>query len=211
MEHKISMRGQTSENMDIDAQSIPGLKSDTTTSKQIRCGKIDLGCGSKKQKGFIGFDKYKFPGVNHVVDLTLPWPIKSGCVSEAFSSHFIEHLDAIERIHFVNELYRVLQPKAKCTLQMPHWSSCRAYGDPTHKWPPMAEMWFYYLSREWRADNAPHTDQKYWDLGFNCDFDVTWGYAVNGTFASRSQEAQQFALGHYREAIMDMQATLIRK
>jgi len=72
-------------------------------------------------------------------------------------------------------------------------------------------MWFYYLSRDWRAENAPHTDIKHWDQGFDCDFDATWGYAINPAFSARAQEVQQFALGHYREAIMDMQATLTKK
>src|SRR4029450_1928126 len=96
-----------------------------------------------------------------------------GSVEEAHASHFVEHLNATQRIHFVNELYRVLIPGAKCQIIVPSWSSCRAYGDLTHQWPPISEFWFYYLSKDWRAQNAPHNDF------YQCDFDVTWGYGLH--------------------------------
>src|SRR3972149_5501723 len=110
--------------------------------------KIDLGCGGKKQEGFIGLDRLKFESVD-----------------EAYSSHFLEHLTAMERIHCLNELYRIMKPGAKLTLIVPHFASCRAYGDPTHQWPPMGEMFFYYLSKKWRDENAPHTDKAHWPQG----------------------------------------------
>lgn len=112
--------------------------------------KLDFGCGANKRPGFVGVDIINFPGVDQVVDLLKPWPWKDSSVEEAHTSHFIEHLDGKERIHFANELYRVLIPDGKCQVIVPHWASCRAYGDPSHKWPPVSEFWFYYLSREWR-------------------------------------------------------------
>lgn len=173
--------------------------------------KIDLGCGPNKREGFIGIDRIKFDNVDYVFDIAKDWPIDSDSVDEAHTSHFVEHLNSVERVHFCNELYRVLKPGAKCTLIVPHWASSRAYGDPTHQWPPIGEFWFYYLSKAWRKDNAPHTDAEHWDQGFSCDFDATWGYGMNPTLASRSTEFQQFALNHYREAAMDTHATLTKR
>lgn len=174
--------------------------------------KIDIGCGSKKQKGFIGLDQIAFKGVDNVLDIgSSPWPFPDSSVDEAHSSHFVEHLGSEERNHFCNELYRVLTMGSKCTVIVPHWASCRAYGDPTHKWPPIGEFWFYYLDRKWRLENAPHTDIKYWDKGLDCDFETTWGYGMNPVISSRNNEMQQFALNHYREAIFDIIATLTKK
>src|SRR6266550_1709464 len=125
----------------------PGKSGEVVTSKPGVVVKIDLGCGTKKQDGHIGLDKIRFPGVDHVLDIgKAKWPFKAGTVDEAFTSHFVEHLGSVERIHFVNELFRVLKVGGKCTLIVPHWSSSRAYGDPTHQWPPVGEFWFYYLS-----------------------------------------------------------------
>lgn len=145
--------------------------------------KLDLGCGKNKKEGFVGVDSISFPGVDVVADLVKPilkplpdhlveyadllerkaegfenWPWDDSSVDEAHASHFVEHLRPRERIHFSNELYRVLQPGAKATIIVPHWKSCRAYGDMTHTWPPVSEFWFYYLKKEWRLQNAPHND-----------------------------------------------------
>lgn len=175
--------------------------------------RIDIGCGKNKKEGFVGLDQLVFEGVDHIVrnlgcDV---WPFADGTVDEAYSSHFLEHLTATERIHFANELYRVLKPGAKCTLIVPHWASCRAYGDPTHQWPPVSEFWFYYLSEKWRDENAPHTDYRWKTNGFRCDFEATWGYGMNPLLASRNTEFQQFALNFYKEAIQDLHATLTKR
>jgi hypothetical protein len=174
--------------------------------------KLDFGCGPHKREGFQGVDAFAFVGVDHVVDLTkTPWPWADGSVSEAHASHFIEHLTALQRIAFCNELYRVLAPGGSCQVIIPHWASCRAYGDPTHQWPPVSEFWFYYLSKEWRSANAPHTDVQVLPGGFSCDFEATWGYALRQDLLVRNQEYQQMAIGNYKEAVQDMIATLKKR
>jgi hypothetical protein len=166
--------------------------------------KLDLGCGKNPREGFEGVDVRDF-GQKHIADLRLPWTWADGSVEEAHSSHFVEHLTAPERIHFINELYRVLAKDGKCQLIVPHWASCRAYGDLTHQWPPVSEFWFYYLSKAWREVNAPHND------GYVCDFDATWGYSMHPALGVRNQEYQQYALANHKEAAQDIIATLVKK
>jgi hypothetical protein len=167
--------------------------------------KLDLGCGINKREGFEGVDCRAFAGVDHVYDLRKTWPWGEETVEEAHCSHFLEHLAAKERIHFINELYRVLMPGGKCQLIIPAWSSARAYGDLTHQWPPVSEFWFYYLSRDWRAVNAPHNDF------YECDFEATWGYSLHQSIQSRNQEYQMHALTFWKEAAQDILATLTKK
>jgi hypothetical protein len=171
--------------------------------------RLDFGCGPRKREGFLGVDRHPFAGVDHVVDLTqAPWPWPDNSVEEAHASHFIEHLTAVERTRFVNELYRILIPGGKCQVIVPHWASCRAYGDPTHQWPPVSEFWFMYLSRQWRSVNAPHSDASIWPDGFACDFGASWGYNLRSDLAVRNEEFRQFAMGNYKEACEDIIATL---
>lgn len=170
--------------------------------------KLDIGCGPNKKPGFIGVDQYSFPGVDVVTDLNKAWPWEDNSVEEASSSHCLEHFDAMERVHFLNELYRVLKPGAKATIAVPHWASCRAYGDPTHKWPPMSEFAFYYWKKDWRLSQAPHSDAANLTGGFNCNFDVQWGYTYHPEVGMKNQEYIQFAQNFYKEAIWDMVATL---
>lgn len=173
--------------------------------------RLDLACGKNKREGFVGVDALALPGVDQVVDLRQPWPWKDGSVEEVHASHFIEHLTSPERIHFFNELYRVLRVGGKATIITPHWASNRAYGDPTHQWPPVAEMAWYYLLRSWRTEQAPHTDVQWNPQGFSCDFDATWGYSLNPLIAPRNPEYQQHALQFFKEAATDMIATLTKR
>ena len=175
--------------------------------------KLDLGCGPNKKEGFLGIDQYSFDGkVDHVMKLGFErLPYADGSVDEIHTSHFIEHLGAEERCHVINEAYRVLKVGATMTIIVPHYGSNRAYGDPTHVWPPMGEMWFYYLDKNWRQTQAPHTDKANWAPGYDCDFMATWGYSVNPALLQRNQEFQQFALTWYKEAIQDIHATLTKR
>lgn len=177
--------------------------------------KIDLGCGKNKRDGFIGVDSIDFEGVDVVLNVGKdPWPWEDNTVDEVHASHFVEHLEADERIHFVNELHRVLKDpvydrgqivSGKCTVIVPHWSSQRAYGDLTHKWPPVSEFWFYYLDKDWRAVNAPHNQD------YKCNLAVTWGYSMHPAIQSRNTEYQQFSMQWYKEACSDLIATITRK
>ena len=177
--------------------------------------KLDIECGSNKKPGFVGVDQYAMPGVDHVFRIGgEKWPFEDNSVEEAHSSHFLEHLTNLngkwERVRFFNELHRVMMPGAKCTLIFPHWASNRFYGDPTHC-EPFSEMGFYYLSREWRKTQAPHSDVEWNPNGYSCDFEATWGYSLNQALMTRNQEYQQFALQNYKEAAQDMIATIVCK
>jgi SAM-dependent methyltransferase len=169
--------------------------------------KLDLGCGKNPREGFIGVDALDF-GQHYVLDLTKPWPWKDDSVEEVHCSHFVEHLKPDERIHFINELYRVLKKDGKATIIVPSWSSERAYGDLTHQWPPVTGFWFSYLAKDWRAVNAPHNTE------YTCDFkvgDVTWGFSLHPNIQPRNQEYQMHALTFWKEAAQDMIATLTKR
>lgn len=172
--------------------------------------KLDIGCGKNKKEGFTGVDQYAMDGVDIVMDVREKWPFEDGSIEEVHCSHFIEHLEASERIKFLNELYRVMKPGAKAAIITPHWGSNRAYGDPTHKWPAIGEMFYYYLSRAWRDTQAPHTDIKFNKDGYDCDFQATWGYSLHPMLTTRNAEFQSFAAQFYKEAVQDMHATLIK-
>lgn len=174
--------------------------------------KLDIGCGSNKKEGFVGVDRIAFDGVDLVHNVGQgALPYEDTTVDEIHASHFVEHLPVEERIFFFNDIYRVLKPGAKATIVVPHYASGRAYGDPTHVWPPVSEFSFYYLNKKWRLENAPHTDSQHWTLGYSCDFDSTWGYGLHSMLLTRNQEFQQFAINFYREAAQDIHATLVKR
>jgi predicted SAM-dependent methyltransferase len=198
--------------------------------------RLDIGCGRNKindGRKWIGVDALNFPGVDVILNLVerelVPdsctpnlqgahtyqchlgayksWPWKDGEVDEVHCSHFLEHLTGAERIHFFNELYRVLKPGGQARIITPHWSHERAYGDPTHQWPPVCSWTYFYLDAPWREVNAPHT-------GYNCDFT----YVLAGTHdpndewvAFRTMEVKQVYMSRNINTTTDLIATLTKK
>lgn len=174
--------------------------------------KVDFGCGPNKREGFVGVDRIMFDNVDYVFDAGKEvFPFADNSVDEAHASHFVEHLNPVQRTWFFNELHRVLKPKGQCTIITPHWASSRAYGDPTHQWPPVCEFAYFYLGKKWRTENAPHTDIANNPDGFKCDFDATWGYSLHPSLGVRNEEWQHFAINFYKEAAQDLIATVTKR
>jgi hypothetical protein len=193
--------------------------------------KLDFGCGKNKQPGFHGVDRIAFDGVDTVLNVVeprfphtasgfCPWPWADSSVDEAYSSHFVEHLTSAERCHFFNELWRVLKPDAKATIITPHWSNARAYGDPTHVWPPISEWFYLYLNKAWREVNAPHVDMvsignlHLTQAAYSCNFEggcVTTVNTQHPELMGKNVEAQNYATRNFINVNVDAYATLVAK
>lgn len=200
--------------------------------------KLDIGCGKNKKPGFLGVDAHAFDGVDIVLDVTereelmhearplspyswvKKWPWEDSSVDEVHCSHFLEHLTNLnnkwERVHFFNELHRILKPGKRengrpvggfATLIFPHWASQRYYGDPTHK-EPFSEFGFFYLDKNWRANNAPHTDVADRPWSYTCDMECTWGYSLLPDITVKNAAYQQLAMQYWLEARQDIIVTI---
>lgn len=148
------------------------LRAATSDEPSLR---LDLGCGQAKQEGFVGVDQWAGEGVDIVHDLrtTFPWPNSS--VDEVYCNQVLEHLEGPERVHFLNEVCRVLKPWARATVIVPDWKSRRSVQDWTHKFPPLCERAFSYV----RADERREMKVDHYG-GWTCDFDYQWRYLDNG-------------------------------
>ncbi len=91
---------------------------------------VDLGCGAHKPQGFVGVDVVLGPQVDVVADLnqTFPFPDSSVDVIRAFDA--IEHLR--DRIHTMNEIWRIGKPGAEVYIRVPSTDGRGAFQDPTH-------------------------------------------------------------------------------
>lgn len=101
--------------------------------------KLDLGSGGNKRQGFLGVDISSDCDADIVHDLRVsPWPFDDASVEEVHCSHFFEHLTGAERVSFMEELYRIMQPGARAVLITPYWSSMdarRINGRRSHREP----------------------------------------------------------------------------
>lgn len=183
--------------------------------------KLDIACGLNKKEGFIGIDYVKEKGVDIVHDLNkYPWPIKSNSVDEIFCAHYIEHIPHEVKGHkedgfflFFNEIDRILKKpefdpnnpnmpiSGYADFVAPYYSSMRAWWDPTHR-RAISEMSFQYLNKAWREVNKlDHYHVK-------CDFNFSYGYSMNNSFAMKNEEARGFAIRHYNNVVDDINVRL---
>jgi predicted SAM-dependent methyltransferase len=88
--------------------------------------KIDLGCGKKCKKGYIGFDKLDF-GQEIVWDLQMGIPVPDDSVSHIYSSNFVEHLTEKNIDIFFTELSRICQNESEIEIVCPHDGTIIAY------------------------------------------------------------------------------------
>lgn len=177
----------------------------------------DIGCGGRKKEGHKGVDCIAFPGETGpdlVRDITKPWDwLEDNSVDEINSGHVLEHLAPAARVLFFNECYRVLKPGGKAFVACPHWNSCRAYGDPTHVWPPVGAFTWLYLNEDWRKREAPHTDIEFAadkSLGFDCNFDHVNAYTVHPLVQMKAQEVRDHMMTFASEACPDIMVTLTK-
>lgn len=91
--------------------------------------KLNLGCGDTPMAGWINVDLFPDPGVM-LADLNLDWPWRDSSVERARAWHLFEHLP--DRVHTMNELWRVLMPDAIAEIQVPTIDSFGAWASPKH-------------------------------------------------------------------------------
>ncbi len=92
--------------------------------------RVDLGCGASKPEGFIGVDRYARSGVDVVADLSQRFPFSDSSVDVVRAYDVVEHL--VDRLHTMNEIWRVCKPNATVDIFVPSTDGRGAFQDPTH-------------------------------------------------------------------------------
>lgn len=106
--------------------------------------RLNLGSGNTLLHGYVNVDIVPGEGVI-VADLREVWPWDSSSVDEIGASHIIEHLP--DKIHTMNEMWRVLKPGARASIDVPTTDGPAAWQDPTHVSYWNLRSFFYFESR----------------------------------------------------------------
>lgn len=124
--------------------------SETTVNKSI---KLDLGAGTVKRPGYLSVDRIRTAGVDIVCDVEKRLPFLDSTVEEVFSRHLFEHIGSL--IQLFEEVYRICKPGAHVIVNVPYYTSIKAYKDPTHvNW--FTEKTFeYFEGKRWENFEFP--------------------------------------------------------
>ncbi len=96
--------------------------------------------------GFINIDNRKEVNPDIVYDLTAGIPYEDNSVDEIVVIDFIEHLERMEVLNLMNEVYRVLKPQGKFYHRTPSDEGRGAWQDPTHKSAWNINTWKFYFT-----------------------------------------------------------------
>ncbi len=103
--------------------------------------KLNLGAADRQFPGFLSVDIV--PPADFVCDLEQCWPWDDSSVDEIRAHDIIEHLE--NRIHTMNEMYRVLKPGARAIIEVPNAAKGEGFfQDPTHKSAWVMNSWQYF-------------------------------------------------------------------
>ena len=139
--------------------------------------KLNLGCSTDYREGWVNVDIA--PPCDQIVDLAdyiLPWPWSDSSVDEIYAADIFEHLP--DRIHTMNEAWRVLRPGGRLTIECPDAAKgCGQWQDPQHvsAWTPNGLQYFADGSQAWQRFHKAYgitarfrvlsvTERDYWEL-----------------------------------------------
>lgn len=93
--------------------------------------RVDLGCGTNKEPGFIGIDCLPLPGVDIVADLNKKLPLKSDSVDYLAACHSLEHVQDL--LFTMGEIYRICKHLALVCIVAPYSNTSANIANPFHK------------------------------------------------------------------------------
>jgi Methyltransferase domain len=129
---------------------------------------IDLGCGTVKEPGFLGIDRWPMPGVDIVCDLDQGIPVASGSADYVLASHSLEHLRDLPAA--ISEIYRVCKDRALVTIIAPYDSTRLNRANPYH-----FQVWNEHTARFFTSDSSSPVDQD----DFNFPSINEWGLSAS--------------------------------
>ena len=113
--------------------------------------RLNLGCGNKRQEGFVGVDRYRSDAVEVVADIGVSLPFVSDSIEEVHLDNVIEHVPDI--VGLVREMVRVCENGATITIITPHFTSLASWRDPTHV-HHLSYFSMDHFEKHWLADHV---------------------------------------------------------
>lgn len=108
--------------------------------------KLNLGCGLRHQKDYINIDNRAEVKPDLVHDIARGLPYKDNEVDEIIAIDVLEHLERMEVLDLMDEIWRVLKHGGKFQHRTPSSDGRGAFQDPYHKSFWNINTWKYYFT-----------------------------------------------------------------
>lgn len=115
--------------------------------------KLDLGAGRVKRSGYLSVDRVLTENVDIVCDVEQRLPFLDSTVDEVFSRHLFEHVNHLTQLF--EEVYRICKPGARVIINVPYYTSIKAYKDPTHVNFFTEKTFEYFEGKNWENFEFP--------------------------------------------------------
>lgn len=92
--------------------------------------KLNLGCGTIFEEGYINCDVSPDVNPDRIVDLEKKLPFADNSVEEIVLNHVLEHITNF--IPLMHEIHRICEPDAIINIKVPFFSAWGHFNDPTH-------------------------------------------------------------------------------
>src|SRR3990167_2510845 len=117
--------------------------------------KIDLGGGHRSPEGWVSVDLHN---AQVITDLCKRFPFDDNAVGLVRAVDFLEHIP--DKIHIINEIYRVLMPGGMIFSITPSTDGRGAFQDPTHCAFYNENSFFYYTQKVYN-DFTPQANVRF--------------------------------------------------
>lgn len=122
--------------------------------------RLDVGCGNFKQKGYVGLDIGKLPGVDIVHDVQkFPWPVPDDCCFQILFSHLWEHIEPKYRFQIMDELWRICRHDGQLMIAAPYSGSYLEAAHPAHYSCPN-ELTFTFFDPDYQLYQSCSNQEK---------------------------------------------------
>jgi len=81
--------------------------------------KVHIGCGPVTLNGWLNTD-LDSPVAEQKVDITQPLPYSTDSINFLYCEHVIEHIERVEAVSFLTEVFRVLSPGGVARFSTPN-------------------------------------------------------------------------------------------
>lgn len=126
---------------------------------------LHIGSGDSVLVGATSIDILDLPNVDTVHDLdSFPWPYDDNTFDLIFAQSVFEHLD--DQLAVMEEMHRILKPKGRLVIAVPHFRCVDAFTDATHEHFFTRQSLDYYTNKDNSLARYQYTKKKYKEINF---------------------------------------------